>query len=68
MIDLPQEVPESGFATREKVALNKVIRYLRKTRMIENPTVSIEQTTHGQIVRTKPGSSTSDSTSAPRWG
>lgn len=68
MIDLPQEVPEAGFATREKSALNKVIRYLRKTRQIENPTVSIEQTTHGQIIRAKGGSSTTTDTTAPRWG
>ena len=68
MIDLPNEVPENGFATREKSTLNKVIRYLRKTRMIENPTVSIEQTTHGQIIRSKPSTVTTESTSAPRWG
>jgi hypothetical protein len=68
MIDLPNEVSENGFATREKAALNKVIRYLRKTRMIENPTVSIEQTTHGSIIHAKAGTTTTSDTTAPRWG
>ncbi len=68
MIQLPQEVRETGVAAPEKRALNQVIRYLRSQRIVENETVLIERTVNGVSIRAKSGSQTSSTDNVPVWG
>ena len=68
MIDLPQEVREAGVGLAEKRALNKLIRYVKTLKPIQNDTVQIEHTVNGVSIRAKGGGSSSSTSTVPVWG
>ena len=68
MIDIPQEVRESGLGVSEKRALNKLIRYVKTLKPIQNDTVQIEHTVNGVSIRAKGGGSSSSTSTVPVWG
>jgi hypothetical protein len=68
MINIPQELKESGIATVEKREFNRLVRYVRSLKPIQNDTVQIEHTVNGVSIRAKPSTGTTESTTAPRWG
>jgi hypothetical protein len=68
MIDIPQEVKEAGVGLAEKRALNKLIKYVRTLRPIQNDTVEIQHTVNGVSIRAKGGSSSPSTSTAPVWG
>jgi len=68
MIEFPKEVHEGGVGSEAKRELNRVIRYLRTLRPIQNDTVEIQHTVNGVSIRAKGGSSSSTTSTAPVWG
>ena len=68
MIEFPKEVHEGGVGSEAKRELNRVIRYLRTLRPIQNDTVEIQHTVNGVSIRAKGGSSSPSTLTAPVWG
>jgi hypothetical protein len=68
MIRIPNRVKEGGPIADVRRTLNQVIEALQATQPIQTPTVQIERTTRGTVIRAKAGATTTSDTTAPRWG
>lgn len=68
MTQPPNEIPETGLDKAAKREFNRMVRYVRSLRPIQNDTVQIEHTVNGVSIRAKGGGSSSSTSTVPVWG
>lgn len=68
MIEIPKEIKESGPGADARREFNRMVRYVRSLRPIQNDTVQIEHTVNGVSIRAKGGGSSSSTSTVPVWG
>jgi hypothetical protein len=68
MIRVPNKVKEGGPIADVRRALNQLIELSRTNQPIQTPSVEIERTTNGTVIRAKNTGTAGGSITAPRWG